>query len=94
MWGKESGLTKWLEMASSLIRARTTQIASIEGRSLVGKMTSCWVCNLYTYNTDETNVLTGEPCPSQVGDDYRLTSGNRILHSARHNDQGQQLILG
>ena len=46
------------------------------------------------HNTDETDVLTGEPCPSQVGDDYRLTSGNRILHSARHSEQGQQLILG
>ena len=39
-------------------------------------------------------LLTGEPRPSQVGDDYRLTSGNRVLHSARHLDQGQQLILG
>ncbi|XP_020622682.1 uncharacterized protein LOC110060266 isoform X1 [Orbicella faveolata] len=40
------------------------------------------------------NIITGEPRPSQVGDDYRLTSGNRVLHSARHSDQGQQLILG
>ena len=96
MWGKESGLTKWLEMASSLIQARTAQIASLyfEGRSLVEKMTSCLVYDFHIYNTDETDVLTGEPCPSQVGNDYRLTSGNRILHSARHSDQGQQLILG
>jgi len=40
------------------------------------------------------NIITGEPRPSQVGDDYRLTSGNRVLHSARHSDQGQLLILG
>lgn len=40
------------------------------------------------------NIITGEPCPSQVGHDYRITSGNRILQNARHSDQGQQLILG
>lgn len=39
------------------------------------------------------NIITGEPLPRQTGDDYRLTSGNRILHSARQNDGGQ-LILG
>ena len=53
VWGKESAsqrcLTKWLEVALSLIRARTAQIASITGRSLVVKMTSCLFYDLYMY---------------------------------------------
>lgn len=39
------------------------------------------------------NIITGEPLPSQMGNDFRLTSGNRILHSVRQSD-GEQLVLG
>lgn len=42
----------------------------------------------YTYN-----IITGEPLPRLTGDEYRLTSGNRILSNARKND-GEHLSLG
>jgi len=58
------------------------------------KMTSHLVYDLHLYTLMIPMLLTGEPRPSQLGDDYRLTSGNRVLNSARHTDQGQQLILG
>ncbi|CAH3044547.1 unnamed protein product [Porites lobata] len=41
----------------------------------------------YTYD-----IITGEPLTRQMGDDYRLTSGNRILNEARQNDRGQFLL--
>ena len=95
------GQGKWThKIAGNGVQPNSSQDCSdcaslyFEGRSLVEKMTSCLVYDRHIYNTDETDVLAGEPCPSQVGNDYRLTSGNRILHSARHSDQGQQLILG
>lgn len=38
------------------------------------------------------NIITGEPQSSQLGDDLKLISGNRILSSARQSD-GEQSIL-
>ena len=38
------------------------------------------------------NFFAGEPLTRQMGNDYRLTSGNRILNEARQNDRGQFLL--
>lgn len=39
------------------------------------------------------NIITGEPQSSPLGDDFRLTSGNKILRRARQS-HGESLILG
>lgn len=52
-------------------------------------MILCLVYDCYIYNIDEIDVLIGEFCFSQVGNDYRFMLGNRIFYSVCYSDQGQ-----
>ena len=76
-------------IVSQKILARSWKI-HFSPKGIINALTNIRIFNNYLPKPDN---ITGEPQSSQLGDDLKLISGNRILSSARQSD-GEQSILG